>query len=194
MMERAEGLLGGKFHFKRQSGGTIVKTKVVCSICRAELNYHRSISSLTYHLKAKHPTESRPRLDGRQPTLHDFSSKITRSVCEKVTDAVEKLRRFLSERMTALVKSYYRKLLKFSVNTTLIILDLVLWMEVTSSLSPGRSVSRECYSCLMRRCRYTMVVLWGIVVPHIAHAQTQTVYGIRLNININISGLSSRIM
>ena len=36
--------------------------------------------------------------------------------------------------------------------------------------------------------RYTMVVLWGIVVPHIAHAQTQTVYGIRLN--INISGLS----
>ena len=31
-------------------------------------------------------------------------------------------------------------------------------------------------------CRYTMVVLWGIVVPHIAHAQTQTVYGIRLNI------------
>ena len=39
-------------------------------------------------------------------------------------------------------------------------------------------------------CRYTMVVLWGIVVPHIAHAQTQTVYGIRLNININISGLS----
>src|SRR4029434_6835029 len=85
MMERAEGLLGGKFHFKRQSGGTIVKTKVVCSICRAELNYHRSISSLTYHLKAKHPPESRPRLDGRQPTLHDFSSKITRSVCEKVT-------------------------------------------------------------------------------------------------------------
>ena len=37
-------------------------------------------------------------------------------------------------------------------------------------------------------CRYTMVVLWGIVVPHIAHAQTQMVYGIRLN--INISGLS----
>src|SRR4029434_1490728 len=31
-------------------------------------------------------------------------------------------------------------------------------------------------------CRYTMVVLWGLVVPHIAHAQTQTVYGIRLNI------------
>ena len=38
----------------------------------------------------------------------------------------EKLRSFLSEGMTALVMSYYRKLLKFSVNTTLIILDFVL--------------------------------------------------------------------
>src|SRR4029434_2986123 len=164
-MERAEGLLGGKFLCKRQNYGTIEKTKVVCSICQDEFSYHRSSSSLSYHCNAKHPTESSPRLDGRQLTLHDFSRKITRPVREKGGTAVEKLRRFVSERMTALVMSYYRKLLKFSVNTTLIILDLVLWMEVTSSLSPGRSVSRECYSCLMRRCRYTMVVLWGIVVP-----------------------------
>src|SRR4029434_7609969 len=88
MMERAEVLLGGKFHFKRQSGGTIVKTKVVCSICRAELSYHRSSSSLSYHLNAKHPTESSPRLDGRQPTHQDFSRKITRPVREMVTNAV----------------------------------------------------------------------------------------------------------
>ena len=115
-MERAEGLLGGKFLFKSKNYGTTDKTKVVCSICQAKFSYH---------LNAKHPTESSPRLNGRQPTLHD-SRKITRPVREKVTDAVEKLRRFLSERMTALVKSYYRKLLKFSVNTTLIILDLVL--------------------------------------------------------------------
>src|SRR4029434_920922 len=70
-MERAEGLLGGKFLFKRQNDGTIDQTKVVCSIC--------------HHLNAKHPTESSPRLDGRQPTLHDFSRKITRPVREKVT-------------------------------------------------------------------------------------------------------------
>ena len=31
-------------------------------------------------------------------------------------------------------------------------------------------------------CRYRTVVLWRMVVPHIAHAQTQTVYAIRLNI------------
>src|SRR4029434_6197753 len=87
-MERAEGVLGGKFLFKRQNDGTIDKTKVVCSICQAEFSYHRSSSSLSYHLNAKDPTESSPRLDGRQPTIHDFSRKITRPVREKVTNAV----------------------------------------------------------------------------------------------------------
>src|SRR4029434_3649848 len=74
-MERAEGLLGGKSLFKSQNDGTIDNTKVVCSICQAEFSYH---------LNAKHPTESSPRLDDRQPTLHDFSRKITRPVREKV--------------------------------------------------------------------------------------------------------------
>src|SRR4029434_3359460 len=74
-MERAEGLLGGKFLFKRQNDRTIDKTKVVCSICQEECSYHRSSSSLSYHLNAKHQTESSLRLDGRQPTLHDFSRK-----------------------------------------------------------------------------------------------------------------------
>src|SRR4029434_6641694 len=87
-MERAEGLLGGKFLFKRQNDRTIDKTKVLCSICQAECSYHRSSSCLSYHLNAKHPTESSPRLDGRQPTLYDFSSKITRAVREKVTNAL----------------------------------------------------------------------------------------------------------
>src|SRR4029434_4904953 len=81
-MERAEGLLGGKFLFKRQNDRTIDKTKVVCSICQAECSYHRSSSCLSYHLNAKHPTESNPRLDGRQPTLHDFSRKLTRPVID----------------------------------------------------------------------------------------------------------------
>ena len=84
-IERAEGLLGGKFLFKflLKNDGTIDKTKVVCSICQDEFSYH---------LNAKHPTESNPRLDGRQPTLHDFSRKVTRPVREKVTNAVEKLK------------------------------------------------------------------------------------------------------
>src|SRR4029434_947245 len=123
-MERAEGLLGGKFLFKTKNYGTIDKNNVVCSICQAEFSYHISGSSLCYHLNAKHPTESSPRLDGRQPTLHDFTRKITRPT--KVTNAVEKLRRFLSERMTALVMSSYRNRTQLRVYTSLIILDLVL--------------------------------------------------------------------
>src|SRR4029434_703855 len=87
-MERAKGLLGGKFLFKRQNDRTIDKTKVVCSICQAECSYDRSSSWFHYHLNAKDPTESSPRLDGRQPTLHDFSRKLTRPVREKVTNAV----------------------------------------------------------------------------------------------------------
>src|SRR4029434_4181748 len=86
-MERAEGLLGGKFLFKRQNDRIIDKTKVVCSMCTADFSYHRSSSSLSYHqTESYHPTESSPRLDGRQPTLHDFT-KITRPVREKVTNA-----------------------------------------------------------------------------------------------------------
>src|SRR4029434_4434499 len=84
-MERGKGLLGRKFLFKRKNDRTINKTKVVYSICQAEFSYHRSRSSLSYHLNAKHPTESSPRLDDRQLTLHDFSRKITRPVREKVT-------------------------------------------------------------------------------------------------------------
>src|SRR4029434_10568960 len=79
-MERAEGLLGGKSLFKSQND-----VEVVCSICQAEFSYHRSSSSLSYHLNAKHPTESSPRLDDRHPTLHDFSRKIARPVREKIT-------------------------------------------------------------------------------------------------------------
>src|SRR4029434_1534142 len=86
-MEKAEGLLGGKFLFKSKNDGTTDKTKVVCSICQAELSHHRSSASLSDHLNAKHPTESSPRLDGRQPTLHDFTRKINRPVREKVTNA-----------------------------------------------------------------------------------------------------------
>src|SRR4029434_2796656 len=71
-MERAEGLLGGKSLFKSQNDGTIDKTKVVCSICQAEV-----ITLM----------QSSPRLDGRQPTLHDFARKITRPSGEKVTNA-----------------------------------------------------------------------------------------------------------
>src|SRR4029434_1184302 len=76
--------------------------------------------------------------------------------------------------------------------------DLIQSHSITSGSSVLQASYRysdcEILSATCTHCRYTLVVLWGIVVPHIAHAQTQTVYGIRLNTNINISGLSSRIL
>ena len=41
-MERAEGLLGGKCLLKND--GTIDKTKVVCSICQAEIDFSRKVT------------------------------------------------------------------------------------------------------------------------------------------------------
>src|SRR4029434_7604844 len=61
-MERAVGLLGGKFLFKSENDGTTDKTKVVCSICLAEFIYHRSSSPLSYRLNAKHPTKNKSQL------------------------------------------------------------------------------------------------------------------------------------
>ena len=49
------GLLQGKFIFKKLPNGNLDKTKVVCTLCNAELVYCRSSSSLKYHLSAKHP-------------------------------------------------------------------------------------------------------------------------------------------
>src|SRR4029434_8592963 len=63
-------------------------TKLKLYVAFVKLHLARSSSSLSDHLNAKHPTESCPRLDGRQPTLHDFSRKITRPVREKVTNAL----------------------------------------------------------------------------------------------------------
>ena len=52
------GLLGGKFLFKKLSDGSLNREKVICTLCNCELSYHRSTTSLTYHLKAKHPSET----------------------------------------------------------------------------------------------------------------------------------------
>lgn len=48
-----EGVLGGKIHCKKLLTDLLEKTKVICTVCKAEFSYHRSNSFLTDHLKAK---------------------------------------------------------------------------------------------------------------------------------------------
>nr|XP_024655528.1 zinc finger BED domain-containing protein 1-like [Maylandia zebra] len=72
-----DGPLGGKFYFKKLPNGVLDKTRVTCTICEAEFRYHRSNSSLGYHLRAKHPAESQ-----------DYRGLKTEEVSEKLTSAL----------------------------------------------------------------------------------------------------------
>ena len=84
-----DGLLGGKFHFKKLPDGSLDKTKTIYTVCKAEFNYHRSNTSLAYHLKAKYPAEMTS-MAPRQSTLQECgtSGRITKPVSEKLTDSL----------------------------------------------------------------------------------------------------------
>lgn len=57
-MEKGTGVLHGHFNFKTSPDGKLDKSRVICKYCRAEMSYHRSNSSLKYHLKSKHAIDA----------------------------------------------------------------------------------------------------------------------------------------
>lgn len=86
-------LLGGKFNFKKLPDGTLDKTKVICTVCKAELSYHRSNSSLMYHVRAKHPEMTGTTGGLRQSKLLQFGSRglpMAKTTSDKVTDELAK--------------------------------------------------------------------------------------------------------
>ncbi|XP_061882754.1 E3 SUMO-protein ligase ZBED1-like isoform X2 [Entelurus aequoreus] len=48
------GPLGGMFEYKIKKDGSIDRQKVVCTLCWKEFSFHRSTTSLKYHINAKH--------------------------------------------------------------------------------------------------------------------------------------------
>uniref|UniRef100_A0A3Q1EEI3 Uncharacterized LOC110960637 n=1 Tax=Acanthochromis polyacanthus TaxID=80966 RepID=A0A3Q1EEI3_9TELE len=48
------GPLGGKFEYKKNQDGTINRQTVICTLCWKEFSYHRTTTSLKYHINAKH--------------------------------------------------------------------------------------------------------------------------------------------
>ena len=100
--EASKSLLGpmnGKFIYKKNEDGTINKNAVICSFCKKEFSYHRSCSSLTYHLNAKHVrTSSTVNVTGasacvsslRQPTLAEFGKRMSKATTEKLTNSIAK--------------------------------------------------------------------------------------------------------
>lgn len=90
------GPVDGTFSFKKWKDGSIDKSMVVCKLCNKEFAYHRSTSSLKYHLNAKHIavsvdvslTPSKVTRTHTQPTLHQmtgFRTRVTKSTSEKIT-------------------------------------------------------------------------------------------------------------
>ena len=53
------GPVDGKFCFKKRTDGSLDQSTVVCKLCMKEFVCHRSISSLRYHLNAKHIAASK---------------------------------------------------------------------------------------------------------------------------------------
>ena len=99
LMERksASGLLNGLVNFKKLPDGSVDKSKVKCNLCQTEFNYHRSTSSLSYHLHAKHPgatgaaQPSEPQL--HQSTILECGSRrrpVDESTLKKLTKAIAK--------------------------------------------------------------------------------------------------------
>src|SRR4029434_4143826 len=52
--DEPEDFLDGKFMFQKNRDGTFNETKVICTLCGKTLSFHRSNTSLQYHLNAMH--------------------------------------------------------------------------------------------------------------------------------------------
>ncbi|KAF0036493.1 hypothetical protein F2P81_011805 [Scophthalmus maximus] len=69
----ANKILNGGFTFKKLPNGSIDKSEMICVFCRCELSYHRSTSSLKYHLMTKHTADANsPPPRQSQATMDDF--------------------------------------------------------------------------------------------------------------------------
>ncbi|XP_041639668.1 uncharacterized protein LOC121507394 [Cheilinus undulatus] len=68
-------ILNGTFYFKTLPDGSIDRSKAICSFCQTEFKYHRSNSSLIYHLRAKHTdVANQTCVNGRQQQQRQQSS------------------------------------------------------------------------------------------------------------------------
>lgn len=97
-MEKGTEILNGHFYFKPLPHGGVDRTKAICNHCKAELSYHRSTSSLKYHLNALHtvdasksPTQTNSGGRLRQTTLDAACGRtIDKQKKDKLTHAIAK--------------------------------------------------------------------------------------------------------
>lgn len=99
------GSLIGTFTYKKRPDGSVDKNKVICNVCSKEFAYHRSSSTLKYHINAKHPGVN-VNLEARPSTSRDTNSssqrhlqttldqtlkcKLSKSVCDRLSNSLAK--------------------------------------------------------------------------------------------------------
>lgn len=85
-------ILNGKFSFKKLQDGSVDKTKVICVYCKCEMSYHRSTSSLKYHLMSKHTADANfPPPRQNQATMESYRQRHMDSTTKnKLTTAIAK--------------------------------------------------------------------------------------------------------
>ena len=84
-----------RFLFSKTPGRLVDKSKAICTLCKAELKYHRSTSSLSYHLRANHSTVNVTQVDAsglRQSTILESAScrPVDETKSQKMTTALAK--------------------------------------------------------------------------------------------------------
>ncbi|KAJ8365164.1 hypothetical protein SKAU_G00139950 [Synaphobranchus kaupii] len=102
---RVVGPMNGKFTFQKRPNGTIDRGRVTCLLCKKEFAYHRSSSSLSYHINAKHPVASAAtaNVSGedvsnlasnskalRQTTLGENTPRMSKSATDRLTNILAK--------------------------------------------------------------------------------------------------------
>nr|XP_024657016.1 zinc finger BED domain-containing protein 1-like [Maylandia zebra] len=91
-MEKQEqdGLLDGEFKYKKNIDGTINKRVVICTHCSKEFQFHRSNSTLKYHLNAKHAFVGAAASPGLRQTTLSERRPLGKSSLDKLTDNIAK--------------------------------------------------------------------------------------------------------
>ena len=88
------GPLDGKFEFKKNKDGTLNKQAVICTLCKKEFSFHRSTSSLKYHINAKHAfvgsSSSGARPGGLVQTTLTEGRALSKSISENLTQKIAK--------------------------------------------------------------------------------------------------------
>ncbi|KAI4810578.1 hypothetical protein KUCAC02_013517 [Chaenocephalus aceratus] len=171
------GLLGGKFHFKKLPDGSLDKTKAICTVCKAVFNYHRSSTSLAYHLKAKHPAEITS-TGPRQSTLQECGTRgrITKPELNEEQVAHRLKQESLAKDVATRWNSTLEMVKRMQRNKSPLITTLAQQKSKVAMVTDPELAKLQKLEELLEPCRYVTELLGGeqcvscsVVLPALRH-------------------------